>query len=213
MADRTVEDRLRQQYFELLPEVQRLTHYVETEVRHCLLPQSIQLDKHEVVTVTSRVKGCTSAIDKLRRAQEGQEFDQGNPDSYSLTALNDLAGVRVQVFPRTNEERTLNVLSQAFPGWATAPFDNMKDAGLKYHGGIPQVSSRVSAEIQVLPRLIGLFWEVEHSAVYKPSTYMRTAVGSFSMRKRTMDVMNALRAFEDEFAKIAAQEPIDDDQT
>jgi ppGpp synthetase/RelA/SpoT-type nucleotidyltranferase len=48
--------------------------------------------------VTSRVKECESALDSLRRRQEGATFDSGRPELYSLDKLNDLAGVRVLAF-------------------------------------------------------------------------------------------------------------------
>ncbi len=45
MAERTVEDRLREEYFLLLPDVARILEELKTEVRHCLLPLSGKLDK------------------------------------------------------------------------------------------------------------------------------------------------------------------------
>jgi len=36
--ERTIEDRLRQEYFELLPDIRSVADHLEAEVRYCLLP-------------------------------------------------------------------------------------------------------------------------------------------------------------------------------
>ena len=95
MAERTVEDRLREEYFDLLSDIRHVAEYLETKVRHRALPILRSLDKYEQLSVKSRVKECDSAVEALRRRQEGATFDRDRPDLYTLTALNDLAGVRV----------------------------------------------------------------------------------------------------------------------
>jgi len=67
MAEHTVEDRLREEYFELLPDIRRVVEELQAEVRHCLLPISGSLDWHEQLVVTSRFKECESALSALRR--------------------------------------------------------------------------------------------------------------------------------------------------
>lgn len=99
MTERTVEDRLREEYFGLLPEVRRVLEELEAEVQYCLLPLLSKLDKHEKLVVTSRIKECESALGALQRRQEGNVFDFDRSDTYSLKSLNDLAGVRVLAFP------------------------------------------------------------------------------------------------------------------
>jgi predicted ATP-grasp superfamily ATP-dependent carboligase len=49
--------------------------------------------------------------------------------------------------------------------------------------------------------LIGLYWEVEHAAIYKPSPRLRGIADSLDMKQRDNDVHAALRAFETEFEK------------
>ena len=101
MTDRrTVEDRLREEYFELLPHVRRATERLEAEVRYCVLPTRDALNKYERLVITTRVKECESALDALRRRQQGGTFDRGRPTGYTLRALPDLAGVRVLAFPK-----------------------------------------------------------------------------------------------------------------
>lgn len=100
MPERTVEDRLREEYFELLPEVRRVVEELETEVKHCLLPTSRRLNRYERLVVTARIKECESAVDALRRRQEYSIFDRDQPGLYTLRNLKDLAGVRVSVLER-----------------------------------------------------------------------------------------------------------------
>ena len=98
---RKPEDRLREEYFDLLPDIRRVANELEAEVKHCLIPISLRLEKHERLIVTSRIKECNSAVESVRRRQEGATFDNDRPKRYALTSLNDLAGVRVLAFPRT----------------------------------------------------------------------------------------------------------------
>src|SRR6266851_1236518 len=117
MNERTVEDRLREEYFALSSDVRRVVDELEAEVRHCLLPLSSSLHKYEKIEVTSRVKDCESALGALRRRQEGATFDPDRADSYTLTSLNDLAGVRVLVFPRSSWIEDKGDLRQSCCSW------------------------------------------------------------------------------------------------
>jgi hypothetical protein len=66
---RTIEDRLREEYFDLLPEIRRVADHLEAEVKFLVLPIRHGLARFEQVIVTSRVKDCDSAVDSLRRKQ------------------------------------------------------------------------------------------------------------------------------------------------
>jgi len=85
MAGRTVEDRLREEYFTLLTEVRQVAEYLEVMIRHQLLSISGPFEQFERIEVKSRVKECESAVGSLRRRQEGEIFDAGRADSYTLT--------------------------------------------------------------------------------------------------------------------------------
>ena len=39
MVERTIENRLREEYFKLLPEMRLVVEQLETEIRYCLLPE------------------------------------------------------------------------------------------------------------------------------------------------------------------------------
>lgn len=113
-SGRTIEDRLREEYFDLLPEIRRVAYQLETEIRHTLLAMSSKLNGYERLAVTSRVKHCGSALRKLRGVQEGATFDAERPERYTLTTLNDLAGVRILVFPRRRIRQADLILRSAF---------------------------------------------------------------------------------------------------
>ncbi len=51
MAHRTVEDRLREEYFKLSPEIKRVLHQLQTEVAHLLLPFTLDLKHHERIHI------------------------------------------------------------------------------------------------------------------------------------------------------------------
>lgn len=89
MVERTVEDRLREEYFDLLPEIQRVLDHLEAEVKYRLLPVRRKLDKFERVAVSSRTKDCQSAVESLRRRQQGAIFYPDSVQPYSLANLKD----------------------------------------------------------------------------------------------------------------------------
>jgi len=212
MAERTPEDRLREEYFVLLPDIRRVVEELEAEVRHRLLPLSSKLDRYERLAVISRVKDCESALDKLRRQQEGAIFDSDQADSYTLTARNDLAGVRVLAFPRSRRIEANTYLRQPpYSSWTSDPVladeGDQEPLAFKYHG-FCAASTKVRGELQVAPMLIGLFWQVEHSTIYKPSPELKGVGRSLEMRQRKSDVEEALKAFENEFERLVGLDPL-----
>lgn len=200
MPERSVEDRLREEYFDLLPDVRHVAEHLETEVRHRVLPILRRLDKYEQLSVTSRIKECDSALEALRRRQEGDTFDRDRPDLYTLTALNDLAAIRVLAFPRKLLLEIDAILREQFFNWTPDPVPGIDEDGeplaFKYHG-FCEASAKVKGEIQIVSVLVGLFWEVEHSAIYKPSPQFKHIPRSPEMRDRTDEVYRALRSFEE----------------
>ena len=182
MGERSVEDRLREEYFQLLPDIRRVAEWLEAKVKHYVLPISLGLRQYEQLVVTSRVKECESALDALRRRQEGATFDRDHPEIYTLTTLNDLAGVRVLAFPRSRLEELNQQLSVNFPSWISDPVsgygDNEEPLAFKYHGKC-EASEKVRGELQIVSMLIGRFWEVEHSAIYKSAPSLKVLFDLF----------------------------------
>jgi hypothetical protein len=208
-----VEDRLREEYFLLLPETRRVLEELETKVRHCLLPLSNRLDKYERLVVTSRIKDCESALEALGRRQEATTFDPERGDYYTLTSLNDLAGVRVLAFPKCRliDANTALLGHSLFSSWKSDPVpadtEGEEPLALKYCGYC-EASTKIRGEFQIVPMLVGLFWEVEHSTIYKPSPQLKGVSESLAMRQRTSEVLKALKAFEEEFERTLKGDPL-----
>ena len=119
--------------------------------------------------------------------------------------MNDLAGVRVLAFPRGRLADIDSKLRRVFPSWTADPVEDDGDVlALKYYGKCRK-SDNVKGEYQVVSMLTGLFWKVEHSAIYKPDIELRGIDQNFGMRERTRDVTKALRAFEEYFEGLARQ--------
>lgn len=205
MIARSIEDKLREEYFELLPIVRRITEHLEAEVRYQLIPILKNLWSYERFEVTSRVKDCESAINALRRRQEGSLFDTDHPEKYCLTQLKDLTGVRILVFPRGLIERVDKCIREYFNTWEPdhVPGYNEDDdyQALKYFG-FCSPEDNVFGEVQIVPMLTGLFWKVEHEAIYKPQPEFKGIANSFEMRERIQEVLDALKSFEEVFERL-----------
>ncbi len=210
MVARTVEDQLREEYFELLPHARHAAAELEAEVRYLLVPIMRRLESHERIVIKSRIKECESAIGALRRRPEFCDFSSPDFVPSSLKSLNDLAGVRILAFPRHRVLEIDNVLSQRFCDWVADPVPpapgTATSLALKYHGYCSG-HCRVRTEIQVMSMLIGMFWEVEHAALYKPGQRLRGIEMSLKMQDRNADVIRALTAFEAQFEALAHAKP------
>jgi hypothetical protein len=200
---RQVEDRLRAEYVDLLPAMHRTLTALMTEVNHILLPAILGLGRHEQILVKGRIKDSESAIDALRRRQESRSFvDHG--ETYSLTTLPDLIGIRVLAFPqrRLQDVRRILELEPRLSGWKGDHILSRDAAqppiALKYHGRWNTMDS-FGSELQIVSSLIGLFWDVEHSAIYKPTPNLLRAASSIEMKDRNHAVVTALQQFEQEF--------------
>jgi len=213
MSNRTIEDRLREEYFDLLPEIRRVLWQLEAEVRFHTLEILHDLRDPEQLIVKSRVKDCESALSSLVRRRgrrlsdgEGRRFDPETPEEYSLLSLEDLAGVRVLVFPNRRLNEIDRALRGHFQDWESKPILDKGKVVLapKYYGGFPRASPSVRGEYQIVPMLLGLFWEVEHSAMYK----VRAVANSKEMQDRRTDVERALARFEDGVERFI-QTPLD----
>lgn len=210
--NRTIEDRLREEYFDLLPDIRRVAEHLEAEVKYLVLPIRRKLDRYEQVVVTSRVKDCDRAVDSLRRRQEGATFDTDQPTRYTLRDLGDLAGVRVLAFPSSRLAEVDEEIRKRFESWKPDPVTGLGEAELplafKYSGYCKEASDRVRGEIQIVAMLIGLFWEVEHSAVYKPSPQLKGVAAHPEMQRCASEVYKALTAFEHQFEALLGDQKL-----
>jgi ppGpp synthetase/RelA/SpoT-type nucleotidyltranferase len=209
--DRAILARLREEYFDLLPDIRRVTSHLEAEIRYHTLPIFHSLAHYEQLIVKSRVKDCESALKSLRLDQEGGTFDPDRPEAYSILHLKDLAGVRVLVFPGTKLSETDSLLRGHFQDWTPKPVidSDGKQLASKYFGyctdEMSSLVGKVRAEYQVVPMLLGLFWEVEHSAIYKPSPSLLGIARSKEMEALRKGVEDALSEFESGFESLVIE--------
>jgi hypothetical protein len=208
MPERTIEDLLRVQYFDLLPEIRKVAWQLETEIRYRTLTILHSFSQYEQLIVKSRVKECESAIRALQRRQEGRVFNPERPEDYTLLTLPDLAGVRVLIFPRGRLVEVDRRLSDCFADWTTDPVrdEGGDELARKYSGYCRDVSDEIRAEYQLVPMLIGLFWEVEHSAMYKPDPSLMGIGKSSEMRHLKANVEVALSRFEAGFQSFVREQ-------
>lgn len=182
MGGRTVEDRLREEYFALLPWVRRVLEHVE--------------------------------IEALRNRQDFSTFGVENAEAYSLTSLKDLAGVRVLAFPRNRVREIDGILRdvEVFRNWTPDPVLGADDktVAFKYWGYYGPASTEVVGEYQVMSRLTGRFWEVEHSAMYKTAPTLKDAVEAPRMQEQHRSVLRETAKFEDEFERLLGMDPATD---
>src|SRR5262249_30356538 len=119
-------------------------------------------------------------------------------------SLKDLAGVRVLAFPDHCLREIDCQVRERFPQWVADPVRlTTTDAHrlAQKYSGYCDAMSRVRAEIQVVPMLVGLFWQVEHSALYKPAYHPRKMDRMEEELTACNDeVIRALQAFERAFS-------------
>lgn len=131
--------------------------------------------------------------------QEGATFDRDQPELYTLTSLNDLAGIRVLAFPRSRLTEVDGMLRKLFASWIPDPIEDEGELTAFTYHGFCAASATVRGEYQVVSMLTGLFWEVEHSAMYKPAPTLKGVTRSLEMQHRYKEVLSVLNAFEQEF--------------
>jgi hypothetical protein len=207
VPEREIEDRLREEYFSLLPNLNRIADHLKTTIQYILLPLSRDLKPYESLIAKARVKECNSAIDKLEQfnpatneRSPGAVFDRDHPEIYSLLTLRDLVAVRVLAFPSSIASAAASLLHQALPDWKPDPINvGGRRIASKYNGEYTDGGRAFQCEFQVVSTLIGLFWEVEHAAIYKQAPNLKGLEPL--MREHTSDVYAALTAFEDEFER------------
>lgn len=206
--ERQIRDELREEYFQLLPDVCKVLEEIEARIRYAVIPAKKKLRNHERIEIHSRVKECERAINALERRQEGRIFDRSLRGRYTLHDLKDLAGVRVLVFPTYLMNEVDREISQVLKGWKPDPIkrndSSGEDLAFKYHGYIdPKIS--VCGEYQIVPMLVGLFWEIEHAAFYEPTPTLKGIEGDEKMLKRRLAVYTAFNGFENRLNEIVTR--------
>jgi hypothetical protein len=194
MPARTVVDLLREEYFRLLPHIRLVVGQLEAEIKFHVRSISRSLEEYEQLVVVSRVKECESAVESLRNKQQFQAFNEDRPELYSLTDLDDLAGVRVLAFPLGRLGKIDDALRERFGDWTSNGISEIDGGGHSYFGYCQSGDEphRVRGEYQIVSMLIGRYWDVEHAALYK----YRGGARLDDVRAKHREVVHALQEFE-----------------
>lgn len=203
--EREIVNNLRDEYFKLLPDIRKILEEMEARISYALISIKKSLKNHEQIEIQSRVKDCESAIGALIRREEGRKSLPKQLKQYSLLRLKDLAGVRVLVFPRRLMKEADEQISKFFPDWNFDPIYRGKPSeeilANKYFGYIDP-KKKVYGEYQIMPMLIGLFWQIEHAVLYKPSTSLKGIERDFGISEKKEDIFEAFDEFEKVFETI-----------
>jgi len=110
------------------------------------------------------------------------------------------------VFPGYRREQVHTALLPLMSEWTSDPVPGIEPGdvpvALKYHGRCKSALTTLTAELQIVSSLIGSYWEVEHSALYKTSNNLQGALLSPRRKARQTAVLSALREFETEFEHL-----------
>lgn len=198
------ENYLCEEYFNLLPELAKVQQLMEARVRWYLKDITFALKKHQRIEIESRVKECNSAIDALKRRQQSRSFDDNN--SYSLTELKDLVGLRILVFPPGLTTKINKVITAKFRSWKPDHHKLGKTILCKKYDGIANKKLKIRCEIQIISMLTGAFWDIEHFALYKPDPAYKGIRENLKMRRLRDEVLVKLAEFEKTFEKIISEQ-------
>jgi ppGpp synthetase/RelA/SpoT-type nucleotidyltranferase len=193
---------LRQEYVDIKPQLMKTKNFLDLEVAWHLKALIFNLKVHERIEIESRIKDCDSAIDSLRRRQEGRDFEDNK--QYSLKELKDLVGLRILVFPASLIDSVNEVILSKFNEWTSDHIKQENPKILKYDG-IVNDNHTFRCEIQIVPMLIGKFWEVEHSAFYKPSPSLKGIMKHSKIQRLYDEVIEKLYEFEIAFEKVISE--------
>lgn len=208
----TDEARLKHEYEELLPKMKKLQSLLDASLRWYLKDEMVSLTHSERIDISSRFKNCESAINKLKRIlrnkKEGESKSSIDPNHYySLTKLKDLVGIRISVFPASKVKIFRQLIADKFADWQEDVDPKHSEISFyKFHGLLPHPEyNDIKCEIQIVPMLIGKFWDVEHFMLYKPKPADKNASEHAQMAHIKEDIYGKFKEFEECFEKVLAK--------
>jgi len=209
MINQQATDRLRREYFHLLPQMQKLKILLEANIKWHFKSFAYELKKYQRLEFESRIKECDSAIESLRRKKHKQgERDFDDSQSYSLKDLKDLIGIRILVFPVSLITEAGEVITSKFRNWETDHEKHGDVQILKYDGFLDE-DKKIRCEIQLVPMLTGMFWEVEHSALYKPHPKYKNVKEDLKLKRLYTEILNKFAEFEKTFEEVVSENDSD----
>ena len=86
--------------------------------------------------------------------------------------------------------------------WKPDPVQEQGELLAFKYRGYSKASRKIKGEYQIASMLTGLFWEVEHSAMYKPDPRLKFMGEHRGLKQRRTEVLEALKAFEEQFEAL-----------
>jgi ppGpp synthetase/RelA/SpoT-type nucleotidyltranferase len=194
---------LREEYFDLLPELVKVQQLMEAKIRWHLRNITYTLKKHQRIEIESRIKDCNSAINALKRRQQSRSFEDNK--SYYLKTLKDLVGFRVLVFPPSLITSVNEIIISKFRGWKPDHYKLDEKIICNKYDGIVKSKLKIRCEIQIISLLTGAFWDVEHFALYKPDPAYKGIKENLTMRRLGDEVLTKLAEFAKEFENLISE--------
>ena len=200
-----IEARLLSEYFQNRPIYEKIVAVASAEIEHKLINLRLRKKPWERIEVVPRVKDFNSAVNKLRSHREGNILEP----SASLDMLNDMAGLKIKVFPNAYLGDVENIIKEVFPDAEAdhEPKQIDNDYGnvirLKYFVTLhSEYEINTNFEIQIVPFILDAFMDLEHDIIYKPDPLLPKKQLSSLMKDHTRIVIPVLSNWSKEFSRI-----------
>ncbi len=168
-----IEAKLLREYFDNRPIYGKIINIVKPQIEYNLIKIRFEKKPWERIDVIARVKEFASALDKLKRQREGRVLEP--TDSFS--SLNDMAALKIKVFPNAYLASVDEIINGLFNGLEPdhQPSEKTGEKNyefverLKYAAELPpEYGIGTKFEIQIVPFLLDAFMDLEHDIIFKP---------------------------------------------
>lgn len=207
-TQRDIEVRLLSEYFIKRPIYEKIIAVASAIIEHALIQLRLEKKPWERIEVVARLKDFNSALNKLRERKEGNILEP----SASFNILNDMAGLKIKVFPNDYLRRVEDIIISLFPSAEAdhEPTNIDSDYGnvirLKYFVTLDTAYKiNTKFEIQIVPFILDAFMDIEHDIIYKPDPRLPKKQLSSLMKDQTAIVIPSLRVWSKEFSRILNQ--------
>jgi len=167
-----IEAKLLREYFDNCQIYEKIINIVKPQIEYKLIKLRFEKKPWERIDVIARVKEFASALDKLKRQREGRILEPTD----SLRSLNDMAALKIRVFPNIHLVSVDEIINGLFdnlePDHQFSEKTGEKNyefiERLKYTAELPlEYSINIKFEIQIVPYLLDAFMDLEHDIIFK----------------------------------------------
>ncbi|MBU3955132.1 hypothetical protein KJ633_01590 [bacterium] len=144
----------------------KLLSHSKTTVKNILKNLIINSKAFEQIEVVGRIKTFERCIAKLKKAKEANYLD----DEVKLAEITDIIGIRILTFPNKYIEKIIEIIKKDIVGYKISKEDNKEEIDFykTYITSTLTGFENIQVEIQILPYLLGKYWDIEHELIYKP---------------------------------------------